>query len=78
MERIIKEILRKELKEEIHSIQAIEGLEISQIEYNTMYQEIMVLNYLHRLDKYRWAESYDLENIEEYEKKVRDTFEKIE
>jgi len=56
----------------------LEGLEISKIEYDSILPEIKLLNYLHRLDKYRWAETYDIEQIEIYEKKVRDTFEELE
>lgn len=55
----------------------IEGLGISLTEYEKMQQEIKILNYLHILDKYRWAESYDISNIKEYEKKVRITLEEI-
>jgi tRNA A-37 threonylcarbamoyl transferase component Bud32 len=55
----------------------MEGLEISQTEYDSMEEEIMILNYLHRLDKYRWAESFDSKNIMEYGKKLRASFEKI-
>ena len=55
----------------------LEGLEISQKEYGNIQKEIETLNYLHRLDKYRWAETYDVQNIARYEKKLRDTFEKL-
>ena len=55
----------------------LEGLEISQKKYQNIQGEIKTFNYLHRLDKYRWAETYDVQNIARYEKKLRDTFEKL-
>jgi len=55
----------------------LEGLGISNLEYKEMEEEIFKLNFLHRLDKYRWAESYDVAHIEDYEIKIRETFERI-
>ena len=55
----------------------LKGLGITKIEYQKMEEEILKLNFLHRLDKYRWAESYDKVQIEEYGIKIREAFEKI-
>ncbi len=55
----------------------LEGLAISESEYINMKKEIDLLNFLHQLDKYRWAETYDSEHIEEHEKKVRQQFEVV-
>lgn len=55
----------------------MDGLGISQIGYDNMQEEIKILNFLHRLDKYRWAESYGVGNIKEYEKRIRETLGKI-
>lgn len=55
----------------------LKGFGINEKDYKTIENEIHTLNLLHRLDKYRWAEAYDLENIERYETKVKNTFETI-
>jgi len=55
----------------------LEGLGLSNLAFNKMKADILKLNFLHRLDKYRWAESYDLENIADYEIKIKATFDKI-
>jgi fructosamine-3-kinase len=55
----------------------LEGLGILQADYDNMKEEINILNFLQRLDKYRWAESYGIENIIEYEKRIRETLGKI-
>ena len=54
-----------------------QGYGISNSAYLEMENEIESLNFLHTLDKYRWAESYDVENIKTYEDNIRDTFSKI-
>jgi len=53
------------------------GYGISNKDYQKIENEIRLINFLHRLDIYRWAEDYAIENIEEYEKKIRETFEKL-
>lgn len=53
------------------------GYGLSNQEYEDMLPDILRLNLLHRLDKYRWAESYDLENIEAYAQKIREAFEAV-
>lgn len=53
------------------------GYGLSNRDYEQMLPDILRLNLLHRLDKYRWAESYDQENIEVYEQKMREAFEAI-
>ena len=55
----------------------INGLGLSVLDYKKIEKEIRILNLLHRLDKYRWAEEYDVENIKDYEIKIRETFNKI-
>ncbi|MCB0571013.1 MAG: aminoglycoside phosphotransferase family protein [Phaeodactylibacter sp.] len=50
----------------------LEGLGISSAEYQKIKREIEALNLLHRLDKYRWAEGHQVENIKEYEQKVKE------
>ena len=55
----------------------MEGLGLSNLAFSKMKADILKFNFLHRLDKYRWAESYDLENIAAYEIKIRETFERI-
>ena len=55
----------------------LKGIGISFTEFQLMEEEINLLNFLHRLDKYRWAETYDIENIKDYAFKTRNTFEKI-
>ena len=55
----------------------LKGLGISKLEYQKIEEEIITLNFLHRLDKYRWAESYDAENLVDYEMKIKETFKKM-
>ncbi len=45
------------------------GYGITQLEFEKMEPEINLFNLLHRLDKYRWAEEHDVENIHDYEQK---------
>lgn len=47
-----------------------EGYGISMKKYESIEGEINKLNLLHRLDKYRWAEEYDRENIRDYGEKI--------
>lgn len=69
-------ILSKEANEEEFDA-FLSGYEISKEEYEKMLTDIMRLNVLHRLDKYRWAESYDVENLADYEMKIREAFEAV-
>jgi len=55
----------------------LEGLGISSQDFKNIEREIHILNFLHWLDKYRWAEAYDIQNINDYQKKIIDTFDKI-
>lgn len=52
----------------------LEGLGISNSDYLIIEPDIRLLNLLHRLDKYRWAETYDLEKIEDYALKIKEAF----
>lgn len=55
----------------------LEGLEISSQRYEEMKEEILILNLLHRLDKYRWAEAYNKENLLEYGKRLKEVYEEL-
>lgn len=55
----------------------LKGVEMSKTEYAKIEEEILKLNLLYRLDKYRWAESYDIEHIGEYESNIIEAFEKL-
>ena len=57
--------------------QFLKGYGISKNEFEKMYPDILILNFLNRLDKYRWAESYDPLNLKRYEDKIRKTFDAI-
>lgn len=48
----------------------LDGLGISNSDYQKIEKDIRILNLLHCLDKYRWAESYDVENLDEFGRKV--------
>ncbi|MEM8887176.1 MAG: aminoglycoside phosphotransferase family protein [Bacteroidota bacterium] len=52
----------------------LQGLGITQEEYREMEKDIHALNLLHRLDKYRWAEAYDQDNLDSYVKKIKAAF----
>ncbi|MEM7372996.1 MAG: aminoglycoside phosphotransferase family protein [Bacteroidota bacterium] len=56
----------------------LEGYGLSPAAYQEIEKELRLINFLHRLDKYRWAEDRDIPTIHEYELKVRQTFEAIE
>lgn len=51
----------------------LRGLGISTAKYKKIEAEIHALNLLYRLDKYRWADDHHVENIKEYEERVKDT-----
>lgn len=56
----------------------LEGMGISPATYRKIEREIHLLNLLHRLDKYRWAEDHTVENITDYQQEVRNTLTMIE
>lgn len=55
----------------------LEGYGMSELAYRKMEQELGLINFLHRLDKYRWAEEWAISDIQAYEQKVRETFEAV-
>lgn len=54
----------------------LEGLEISALQFESIEREIILLNLLHCLDVYRWAEGRNIARIKDYEKQVREAYEK--
>lgn len=44
---------------------------------NNFENELKILNLLHRLDKYRWAEGQGISSIQEYTEKIKKTFDGI-
>ena len=81
MNTIIQGIVHKELNQKTQSIKEIIGIgsvnRIFEVKSEKIKEEIAVLNFLHHLDKYRWAEEYMLEEINSYAERVWDTFCKI-
>ena len=60
---------------DIEEVEAFKkGYGISNLEYQQIEADIRIINLLHRLDKYRWAEENAVKNIHDYEAKVRETF----
>ncbi len=55
----------------------ISGLGISNSEYKKIEKEIKIINFLNRLDLYRWADGNNILEIEEYIIKLRSTYEKM-
>lgn len=55
----------------------LSGMGISESDFLKIEQELDILNFLHRLDKYRWAEEHAKENLKSYAEKVRSTFDQI-
>ncbi len=55
----------------------LEGLGIAPTDYQQIEQEVKLLNLLHRLDKYRWAEGHEVENINDFETSVKATFDRL-
>lgn len=49
----------------------LEGMGISQKEYQAIERDVHALNLLHRLDKYRWAEAYDQDKLDAYVEKIK-------
>lgn len=52
----------------------LDGLGLSSAEYARIEPEVKAINFLHHLDKYRWAKDYSVDNIGDYEQKVVSTF----
>lgn len=59
-------------EEEFRSFLA--GMSIEEETYRKMEPEIRKSNLLHRLDKYRWATDYDVENLKRYTDKIRQEY----
>ena len=55
----------------------LKGLGISTKAYQQIEQEITILNFLHQVDIYRWAESRDLVKVNDYDGKVRRAFDEM-
>lgn len=55
----------------------LEGMGISVEEFRQMEEDIHSLNLLHRLDKYRWAEAFDPENLDEYVNRIKTVFQQL-
>lgn len=53
------------------------GFGISALDYKEIEGEINLLNLLHHLDKYRWAEGQQGLDLEEFAVRVRETFDRI-
>jgi aminoglycoside phosphotransferase (APT) family kinase protein len=55
----------------------LKGLGLSRDAYQDMAEEIKVLNFLHQLDVYRWAEGKGVVQVNGYDLKVRRSFEQL-
>jgi len=55
----------------------LSGLGITKREFISIEKEIDILNFLHQLDIYRWAEGQGIPNINDYPLKVKNTFNKV-
>ncbi len=55
----------------------LKGLGLTPNKYMAIDHELKILNLLHRLDKYRWAEGQGISNTEEYTEKIKKTFDQI-
>jgi serine/threonine-protein kinase RIO1 len=55
----------------------LNGMGISNDEFKSMEEEINVLNFLHQLDIYRWAEGQGISKINDYPLKVKNTFDRL-
>ena len=62
---------------EIEFVSFLEGMEIGADKYELIREEVKKLNLLHTLDKYRWADGFGVNNLDEYARKVRITFELV-
>ncbi|MFK8164367.1 MAG: aminoglycoside phosphotransferase family protein [Lewinella sp.] len=55
----------------------LKGMGASEQEYREMELEVWKLNLLHRLDKYRWATDYKIEDLMDFTMKVKKSYEKV-
>lgn len=55
----------------------LSGLGIAKQEYLKIEEEINLLNFLHQLDIYRWAEGQGIAHLNDYPLKVKQTFDRI-
>ncbi len=55
----------------------LNGMGISDSEFLKIEKELKILNFLHRLDKHRWAEEHAMDHLPSYAEKVRTTFDQI-
>ncbi|MEO1654611.1 MAG: aminoglycoside phosphotransferase family protein, partial [Bacteroidota bacterium] len=53
----------------------LDGMGLSGEAFKKLEKEIQLFNFLHRLDKYRWAEAHCPEHLSNYAQKVRMTYE---
>lgn len=53
------------------------GMGLSSGAYQAMEKDIRLLNLLHRLDKYRWAEGYQADSLSIFDQKLKDTYQTI-
>ena len=68
------------LSEEASSVELnyfLKGLGLTPNKYMALEHELKILNLLHRLDKYRWAEGQGISSIEDYTEKIKKTFDDI-
>ncbi len=55
----------------------LEGMQMTWKMYQAIETEVRMLNVLHRLDKYRWAKDFGVENMDDYEDKLISACEKV-
>ncbi len=55
----------------------LKGLGLTRNNYLAIESELKILNLLHRLDKYRWAEGQGISSFEDYTEKIKKTFDRI-
>ncbi|HRR07691.1 MAG TPA: aminoglycoside phosphotransferase family protein [Rhodothermales bacterium] len=55
----------------------LKGLGLPPNKYMAIEHELKILNLLHRLDKYRWAEGHGISSIEGYTEKIKKAFDQI-
>jgi fructosamine-3-kinase len=55
----------------------LKGMKIKNEEFIRIEEEINILNFLHQLDIYRWAEGQGISKINDYPLKVKKTFNKL-
>lgn len=55
----------------------LNGMGITAQDYKAIEEEVNILNFLHQLDIYRWAEAQGIPSLNDYPLKVRNTFNAI-